>query len=170
MISDSTNNDSVKSEIYIYLKFCLWAGSPSVHGLAQMAVPKGELPSFGYGWLLAPRQAHNTHFHPPHHILPAATESWEKGTRPWSDKGIRMEQKAAPLRSFSIVTILLWWQNHTHWKQTRTHTAASCPLLSQDHSSLSLFVCQPHTGKQSPLKMEVHSLIVEKCLVLPSGA
>lgn len=65
---------------------------------------------------------------------------------------------------------------HTCWKQARarahahTHAAASCLLLSQDYSSLSLFVCQPQTGKHGLLKMEVHSFIVGKCLILLSRA
>lgn len=54
--------------------------------------------------------------------------------------------------------------------RARTHTAASCLLLSQDYSSLSLFVCQPHAGKHRLLKMEVHSFIVGNCLILLSRA
>ena len=128
MISDSTKNDSVKSEIYIYLKFCLWSASPCVTWVRSDGRTRGRA-ALRWVRLTACRPSGTPHTLPAaHHLLLAAIR--ENGTRPWSDKGIRMDQRAAPLRSLSIVTILLWWQTHTHTHTCFMPTSKSGPFLT----------------------------------------
>lgn len=109
-----------------------WARSDG-HTQGREAVPRVRLTA-------CPPSCTQHTLPPTHHLLVAATKSWEKGTRPWSDKGIRMEQSAAPLGSFSIVTALLWWHTHTH----------SCFMpTSKSGPFLTVTFCLPATHRQT---------------------
>lgn len=119
--------------------FCPWVLSDG-HTHGRMAIPQARLTA-------PPQRAYNTHFHSP-------------STSCWLLRKLRERNKA------------LKWQGHqdgtecctsqfplnchhpalvTHMPETHihTHTAASCLLLSQDNSSLSLFVCQPNRQTQT---------------------
>lgn len=100
--------------------------------------------------------------------------SWGKGTRPQSDKGIRMERSAAPSSSSSTVTIIAWWHactraQHVHGRihTGRVPTSESGPLLA-----VTFCLPPPHTGKHRPLRKQTSTPTRgrEGVLLLSSGA
>lgn len=91
------------------------------------------------------------------HLPVGPMEGWKKGTRPRSDRIIRMEQSAVHASSFWTATMIVWEQtmNQTHTNtmpihQPAAHTQSARkisahPLLSQDPCSLSPIVTLAHT-------------------------
>lgn len=129
-------------------------------------------------WVTGFTLPNSPHPSPTSHPVLGARGSWEKGTRPQSDKGIRMERSAAPSSSSPTVTIMAWWHTYTHAHarlqhvHRRIHTG--CVPTSESGPLLAVTFClpPPHTGKHRPLRKQTSTPTRrrEGVLLLSSGA
>lgn len=139
-----------------YIQSCFFdLEIPASTAPALMFVPRGGWPSPEYGWLVSPP--------PTLHLLLDAKGSWGKGTRPRSDRGIRMERSAVPPSSLSTVTIIVWKHKHAHaharthrpiylaptHTHTHNHTGNSCTLTFKSGPLLTVTYCHPTTQREA---------------------